>query len=129
MGAGGPIVLPEYETLEIAKDGVISIREKGSEAQAITEAAQIRIVNPDPQSLEKGEDGLFRERDRLPDDPLPPPDPNASIVNGFIEGSNVNPVTELTQILALNRQYEMQVKLMKTTDELSSATTQIMSAQ
>jgi flagellar basal-body rod protein FlgF len=52
-----------------------------------------------------------------------------SLVSGFVEGSNVNAVTELTQVLAMNRQYEMQVKLMKTADENSAAATQLLSAQ
>jgi len=129
LGDGGPIVVPPYETIEIARDGTISIRPQGEEAAAVAQVAQIRLVNPPGQSLEKGTDGLFRIRDRQPGDPGANPDPTMSIVSGFIEGSNVNAVTELTQVLAMNRQYEMQIKLMKTADENSAATTQLLSAQ
>jgi flagellar basal-body rod protein FlgF len=41
----------------------------------------------------------------------------------------VNAVSELTSLIALNRQYEMQVKLMKRVDENTAATTQILSNQ
>ena len=98
-------------------------------AEAVAEVVQIRLVNPDAKTLEKGTDGLFRIRDRQPGDPGANVDPNMSLVNGFVEGSNVNAVTELTQVLAMNRQYEMQIKLMKTADENSAAATQLLSAQ
>lgn len=129
MGDGGPIVLPPFETIEIGRDGTISIRPQGESAAAVAEVVQMRLVNPDGKTLEKGTDGLFRLRDRQPGDPGANIDPNMSLVNGFIEGSNVNAVTELTQVLAMNRQYEMQIKLMKTADENSAAATQLLSAQ
>lgn len=129
MGGGGPIVLPPFETIEIARDGTVSIRPQGEGPEAVAEVVQISLVNPDPSTLEKGTDGLFRIRDRQPGDPGANIDPTMSLVNGFVEGSNVNAVTELTQVLAMNRQYEMQIKLMKTADENSAATTQLLSAQ
>jgi flagellar basal-body rod protein FlgF len=129
MGDGGPIVLPPFETIEIGRDGTISIRPQGEAAAAVAEVVQLRLVNPDGKTLEKGTDGLFRIRDRQPGDPGANVDPNMSLVNGFVEGSNVNAVTELTQVLAMNRQYEMQIKLMKTADENSAAATQLLSAQ
>lgn len=129
LGDGGPIEIPPYESIEIARDGTISIRPQGEGAEAVAEVVQLRLVNPAGQDLEKGTDGLFRLRDRQPGDPGANVDPNMSIVNGFVEGSNVNAVTELTQVLAMNRQYEMQIKLMKTADENSAATTQLLSAQ
>ncbi|MGK0247978.1 MAG: flagellar basal-body rod protein FlgF [Oleispira sp.] len=129
MGDGGPIVLPPFETIEIGRDGTISIRPQGEGAAAVAEVVQLRLVNPDGKTLAKGTDGLFRIRDRQPGDPGANIDPNMSLVNGFVEGSNVNAVTELTQVLAMNRQYEMQIKLMKTADENSAAATQLLSAQ
>jgi flagellar basal-body rod protein FlgF len=129
MGDGGPIVLPPFETIEIGRDGTISIRPQGEAAAAVAEVVQLRLVNPDGKTLEKGTDGLFRIRDRQPGDLGANIDPNMSLVNGFVEGSNVNAVNELTQVLAMNRQYEMQIKLMKTADENSAAATQLLSAQ
>lgn len=129
LGDGGPIVIPPFESIEIARDGTISIQPQGEGVAAVAEVVQMRLVNPDARTLEKGEDGLFRIRGRQPGDPGANVDPTMSLVSGFIEGSNVNAVTELTQVLAMNRQYEMQVKLMKTADENSQATTQLLSAQ
>ena len=53
-------------------------------------------------------------------------DVDVSLVSGFLEGSNVNPVNELTHILTLARQYEMSIKLMKTTEENSQASARLL---
>jgi flagellar basal-body rod protein FlgF len=129
IGDGGPIELPPFETIEIGRDGIISIRPQGAGPETVAEVVQLSLVNPDGKTLEKGTDGLFRIRDRQPGDPGANVDPNMSLVNGFVEGSNVNAVTELTQVLAMNRQYEMQIKLMKTADDNSAAATQLLSTQ
>ncbi|MDF1762201.1 MAG: flagellar basal body rod protein FlgF [Oleibacter sp.] len=127
IGDGGPIVLPEYEQIEISKSGIISVQPRGEVPASVAEPVQIKLVNPDSSTLEKGEDGLFRFRDPQAQPALA--DPTISVIGGYVEGSNVNAVSELTDLIQLNRQYEMQVKLMKRVDELSSATTQIMSNQ
>lgn len=127
IGDGGPVLIPEHQTIEVSATGLITIQPMGEAPAALAEPVQLKLVRPDVQQMEKGEDGLFRFRD--PNTPPANPDPNIRLENGFIEGSNVNAVSELTSLIALNRQYEMQVKLMKHVDENSAATTQIMNAQ
>lgn len=127
LSDGGPVVLPEFEKIEISRAGIVSIQPLGEVPAALAEPVQLKLVNPDSRELEKGEDGLFRFRD--PARVTAAADPNLTLINGFVEGSNVNAVKELTDLIALNRQYEMQVKLMKKADENTSATTQILSAQ
>lgn len=127
LGVDGPVVLPEFQSIEVSRAGIITIQPMGENPDAVAEPVQLKLVRPDLSQLEKGEDGLFRFRD--PNAPEAVAEPNVSLVNGFVEGSNVNAVTELTSLIALNRQYEMQVKLMKRVDENTAATTQILAAQ
>lgn len=127
IGSGGPVVLPEFEKIEISRTGLISIQPVGEVPAAVAEPVQLQLVRPDANQLEKGQDGLFRFRD--PDQPDAVADPNVTLVSGFVEGSNVSAVSELTDMIALNRQYELQVKLMKRVDEVSAATTQILANQ
>lgn len=127
IGDGGPVVLPPFTQIEVSRAGIITIQPAGEQPVGVAEPVQLKLVNPDPQDLEKGEDGLFRFREVG----VGPADfdPNISLVNGFLEGSNVNAVSELTDLIALNRQYEMQVKLMKRVDENTAATTQLLQSQ
>ncbi|MFY9180459.1 MAG: flagellar basal body rod protein FlgF [Venatoribacter sp.] len=127
IGEGGPVVLPEYEKIEVSRAGIITIQPSGEAPVGVAEPVQLKLVRPNIQDLEKGEDGLFRFRD--PNVQEAPFAPEVTLSNGFVEGSNVNAVSELTSMIALNRQYDMQVKLMKRVDENSASTTQILSAQ
>lgn len=127
VGDGGPVTLPEFTSIEVSRAGLISIQPAGEQPTGVAEPVQLKLVNPDAQTLEKGEDGLFRFRD--PEQPPAQGEPNISLINGFVEGSNVNAVSELTNLISLNRQYEMQVKLMKRVDENTAATTQLLGNQ
>jgi flagellar basal-body rod protein FlgG len=47
------------------------------------------------------------------------------IMQGFLEGSNVNVVSEITNLITAQRAYEMNSKVIQTTDEMMSTTSQI----
>lgn len=122
LGDGGPIVLPEYDKLVVGMDGTLSITGLGEDALSLTQIARIKLVNPDEKEMVKGEDGLFRMRGGggLQSDP------NVQIVNGMLEGSNVNPVNEMTSIISHARLYEMNVKMMQAAKEMDEASARIM---
>ena len=122
LGDGGPIVLPEYDKLVVGMDGTLSITGLGEDALSLTQIARIKLVNPDAKEMVKGEDGLFRLRGGggLQSDP------NVQIVNGMLEGSNVNPVNEMTSIISHARLYEMNVKMMQAAKEMDEASARIM---
>ncbi len=122
MGNGGPIALPPSEKVEIGIDGSITVIPVGQGPQSPVLVDRIKLVNPDIKTMSKSDDGLFRNLDD--DEPLPPA-AEVKLVSGFLEGSNVNAISELTSMLALSRQYEMQVKLMSTSKEMSEASARI----
>lgn len=113
LGEGGPIFLPDYERLEVGADGTLSVIGLGEEAQAMAQVDRIKLVNPDLKSLVKGEDGLMR----LESGANAPPDANVQVVSGMLEGSNVNPVAELTGLITMARLFELNVKMMQTAKE------------
>lgn len=123
FGQGGPIVLPPYEKLEIGNDGTISIRPAGAGPSEMVAIDVIKLVNPNFQNFEKGTDGLFRPINGAP---ILEADETLRVISGFVENSNVNSVSELTNLLSLNRQYEVQVKMMKTADDMSQASERIL---
>ncbi len=122
LGNGGPVTFPPLQKLEIGSDGTLSIVAQGQGPEAMVEIDRIRLVNPDLQNMEKGEDGLFRQRDGQPAAVAA----EVRVLGGFLEGSNVNAVSAFTDILSLSRQYEMQVKFMKSVEENSSASARLL---
>ncbi len=122
LGDGGPIVLPEYEQLIVGVDGTISIKGLGEDPLAVTPINRLKLVNPALSQLEKGSDGLFRmkEGEALESDP------NVLVVNGMLEGSNVNAVNEMAAVIAHSRMFELNVKMMNSAKELDEASARIM---
>ncbi len=114
LGNGGIITLPPADHIEIGADGTISIIPSGADAVTLAEVDRIKLVNPDPEAMEKRTDGLMHMK---AEEAPPAPDGRIRLEPGFLEGSNVNAVESLTEIIALARQYELQVKVMKTADE------------
>ncbi|MGL4616293.1 MAG: flagellar basal-body rod protein FlgF [Shewanella sp.] len=123
MGDNGPIVLPlPIENVAIAQDGTISVRPMGATAEVIETVGRIKLVNPDHRQLMRGEDGLFRQINGE----IAPSDLGVSIERGMIEGSNVNAVDEMVSLISLQRQFEMQVKMMKTAEDNDRASASLM---
>ncbi|RLT92584.1 flagellar basal body rod protein FlgF [Ketobacter sp.] len=122
MSDGGPLVLPEYEKLVVGVDGTLSITGLGEDALSLTQVARLKLVNPPASEMEKGEDGLFR----LKGGGELQSDPEVQVVNGMLEGSNVNPVNEMTAIISHARLYEMNVKMMQAAKEMDEASARIM---
>ena len=112
LGPNGPIAVPPREKLLIGADGVISIVPEGQTPQTLAEVARLKLVRPDQAQLARGPDGLFRQ-----DGPPPLPAVGVALTSGALEGSNVSAAGALVQMIELQRQFEAQVKLMKTTDE------------
>ncbi|MBL4829709.1 MAG: flagellar basal body rod protein FlgF [Aliivibrio sp.] len=114
-----PITLPlPIAKIEIGRDGTISVLEQGAPAEAMEEIDRIKLVRPDNRSLFKDTNGLFRSKD--PDVQFEA-DAGISILSGAVEGSNVNAVGEMTSLINLQRQFEMQVKMMSTVEEMDKA--------
>lgn len=122
LGDGGPISIPPAEKISIGIDGTISVQILGQSAASLAQIDRIKMVNPDSKELIKGGDGLFRhekgKKIRA--------DADVELRSGFVERSNVNAVSMLTKIIATARQFEMQVKTMKTVQENSESSARIM---
>ncbi len=122
LGGESPIVIPENEKIQIGSDGTVSVVGLGQGPEAMTEVGRIKLVNPDTQNLAKGDDGLFRQRDGLNAEVSA----NVTLRSGVVEASNVNAIDEFTKIMALSRQYEMQVKMMKTADDNATSSASLL---
>ncbi|MBY4898455.1 flagellar basal-body rod protein FlgF [Cupriavidus sp. AU9028] len=113
MGDGGPIAVPPGSAITIASNGVITARGPGEAANGLAQIGQLRLVNPPQNALARGDDGLFRMRQGA--DPVEA-DPNVRLVTGALEGSNVNPVEAMVDMIANARRFEMQIKMIQGAD-------------
>ena len=111
MGEGGPITVdPE--------GGPISISREGSISQNEAELGTFRTAAFDtPTALEKIGNNMWRSTGEAPR----APNENSRIAAGFVEGSNVNAVAELTQMIEISRAYQAVSKMISQSDELRGA--------
>lgn len=114
IGVSGIINIPPAEKVHISEDGTVSAKLIG--ATDVVTINRIKLANPKISDLRKGEDGLFYTKAGS----ALPLDPNLRLVTGTLEGSNVNAVTTLTELIDLSRHYEMHTNLLKTMSENAS---------
>jgi flagellar basal-body rod protein FlgF len=123
LGTAGPVLIPEYENLEIGTDGTVSIKPIGQQASTLAEVGRIKMISPPHAELAKGEDGLLRMRDGS----APPASTEVTLISGSLENSNVNSVEAMTDMISMARQYEMTIKIMATAKEMDEKATQLLS--
>lgn len=117
MGENGPIFLPvPVSNITIAGDGSISARLQGAPENAIEEIGRLKLVKPPLDQIQRREDGLFG----LKNGEIAQQDLSVGVKAGMLEGSNVNAVDEMVNMISLQRHYEMQVKLMRKADTLAT---------
>lgn len=125
IGEAGPLFIPlPINNISIGRDGTVMIQPEGAPARVQEEVGRIKLVRPDSKALTKGSDGLFRSRDGLP----VAADITVQVNSGVLEGSNVNPINEMTAMISLQRQFEMQLKLMKTAEEIDASSASLLRA-
>ena len=123
MAESGVVVIPPSMQITFAKDGTISTIPDGSQPNAITVIGRLKVVNPPPDQLERGGDGLFRMKDGS----VAPSDINTQVVAGNLESSNVNTVDSLVNMISLSRKFDMQMKMLTTADNDAKQASSIMS--
>jgi flagellar basal-body rod protein FlgF len=123
LGQDGPITIPPSEKLTIGGDGTISIIPMGAgNATTMAEIDRIKLVSPALDNLEKLNDGLLHTKDGQP----LAADANVKLAAGVLEGSNVNSINAMVDMIELARNFELQTKVMKNVDENAGASAKLM---
>ena len=115
---GNPMVIPPHQSLEIGSDGTVSITPLGESAATQAIVGRMRVVQAPASRLSRGLDGLMRNND--PTQPFAQAE-GKSVNSGSLEGSNVDAAGALVQMIQLQRQFEMQVKVIHHGDENAQA--------
>ncbi len=122
MGDGGPITIPPDTEVTFAKDGTISTVPSGSKPTSVIVVGRLQLVNPPPEQLERGGDGLFR----LKGGTTATADANVAVIPGSLEASNVNTVEAMVNMISLARKFDMQMKMLQSADNNSRQASSIM---
>lgn len=113
VGDGGPLTVPPHSSLLVGTDGTISIVPPGQGPETVSSVGRIKLVNPPAEALERGEDGLFRQKDGQD----APADASVRLATGALESSNVNAASAMVNMIELSRQFEMQMKSIRTAED------------
>lgn len=123
LGQDGPITIQPAEKVTIGSDGTISIIPLGSgNATTQVEVGRIKLVKSTSEDLEKSTDGLLRAKNGQP----VAVNADVRLAQGVLEGSNVNAISAMVDMIELARNFEMQTKVMKSVDENSAAGAKLM---
>ncbi|MCB8874906.1 flagellar hook-basal body complex protein [Acidisoma silvae] len=117
LGAdGNPISLPKLTSLTIGSDGAISGVPVGQPGQT-TSYGQLALAATPAGAMRALSGSLF-----LPADPTQlQQSPAAKLSQGYLNGSNVDSVKSMVELIDVSRSYQMQTNLMKTSSDNSRA--------
>lgn len=101
LGQGGPIYVPEGETIRVDAEGIVY-------GSASGEIGQLRVVDGDVRRL--GANTWSVEGELVPTD--------ARVVQGSLEKSNVDPLVAMVSLVEASRSFEAFQKAMQASDEL-----------
>ena len=109
LGDGGEIILdPTLGEPQVGPDGTIT-----QNGDPVGRLSVVRFGALG--ALEKGGDGLYRNASNATPDEAN----DARIRQGMLEGSNVNPILEITNLIEIQRAYESISRMIENTNDLS----------
>ncbi|MET0985591.1 MAG: flagellar basal-body rod protein FlgF [Steroidobacteraceae bacterium] len=122
LGDSGPLSVPPNSSVLVAADGTVSIVPLGQGPETTASVGRIKLVKPPLDQLTRGEDGLFRTRDGSGASA----DASVRVASGVLESSNVNIADAMVNMIELSRQFDLQVKAMRTAEEDAAAAAQLL---
>jgi flagellar basal-body rod protein FlgF len=122
LGDGGTISIPPDVIVTIAKDGTISAT-PASGRGAGNILGRLKLVNPPEAELMRGDEGLFR----LKTGGTAPADAGVVVAPSAIEGSNVNAVEQMINMISHARAFETHMKMLQSADQNDRQANQLFS--
>ncbi|MBU2766759.1 flagellar basal-body rod protein FlgF [Acidithiobacillus ferrivorans] len=119
LGVGGaPLFVPAGATVAVGSDGTVSVTPNTPNAQAVS-VGQILVVDPPASSVTESGANQFQPTAGGPLDTTPSA---ATLVSGALEGSNVNPVSSMVNMISASRlfQWETQAEQTISADDKSA---------
>ncbi|MCG9690367.1 flagellar basal body rod protein FlgF [Vibrio sp. Isolate22] len=122
MSTDGPMVLPDFEFVSVSSNGLVSITPIGGEASL--EVGALKLVKPENEQMTMHASGHFVPKGGQ----VLAEDFSVQVRSGYLEASNVSSLEELVSIMSLTRQYEMQIEVMASADEIAQIGNKLLKA-
>jgi flagellar basal-body rod protein FlgG len=101
-----------------ADDPEVLVSREGNEWEDLVRLDTLKLVDFDlDRYLEKQGSSLYRSND-ITGEARPLRETRPKVLQGFTEASNVNPVTEMVQMIEVNRAYEANQKVIQSHDSM-----------
>ena len=124
--AGGIVVPSNATSVTISPNGAVQASQDGQAAPTTVGTIQLTVF-PNEAGLDAQGDNLFLQS-AASGNPVTgnPASPGfGSVLQGFVEGSNVNVVTEISNLITAQRAYEMNSRVITTSDQMLSTLTNL----
>lgn len=115
LGDAGIISVPQSQHININRHGAISSQLSGETPNNIVILDNIKLVNAPLDKLQKGADGLFH----MIDEGHAQKSQDVRLVPETLEGSNVDTVKSMVDLIDVSRRFEIHTKLMKMIEDNS----------
>jgi flagellar basal-body rod protein FlgF len=117
---GSEIQIPEgAQDIQIQANGTVRVTLPGQIFDA--PVARMKLVNPLPHTLERLPDGLFGSSEELE------ASDDVKVLQGSLEGSNVNAAQAMVQMIAQNRLFDLNIRLVQAAEQNSKTAGTLMS--
>ena len=117
---GAEIQIPEgAQDIQIQANGTVRVTLPGQMFDA--PVARLKLVNPLPHTLERLPDGLFGSSEELE------ASDDVKVLQGSLEGSNVNAAQAMVQMIAQNRLFDLNIRLVQAAEQNSKTAGTLMS--
>lgn len=122
-GEGGPITVPPGFTISFAPDGSVVALDPNSGLTQILDRLHMRDATDTP--LARRADGLFTPQAN-PGGEVPEGENLPSLIAGALEGSNVNAMAAMVELMDHSRSFEMAMKTIKESKDLDQDSASMM---
>ncbi|TAL59730.1 MAG: flagellar basal-body rod protein FlgF [Legionella sp.] len=122
IGDGGPISIPPSRSIEIGNDGTISVLPLEGDMTALAVLDRIKLVELDKANVYKTDEGLMQVKEGN----AKPAASTVKVVNGALEASNVNAITQMVGMISSGREFEAQMKILSSVDDNGQKLAQVL---
>jgi flagellar basal-body rod protein FlgF len=117
---GSEIQIPQgSKDIQFSSNGTIRVTLPGQMFE--TTVGRLKLVNPLPHTLERLPDGLFGTTEELD------ASADVQVLQGSLEGSNVNAAQAMVQMIAQNRLFDLNIRLVQAAEQNSKTAGTLMS--